>query len=258
MAGGAKYALSYAQWSAMGLPGYINVSDETAAALVDVPRSGTLLRNPANGVIYQIVSGARYQLSQSEWQALGMPGYVNVPVEFIERAADAVPGGPILLREPNGTIHQVVGCARYPLSLAEWQALGSPAYLTAPTGLITRIPTGVPTRPAVLRTRADGAIYQFVGGAKYRLSAAEWQALGTPAYTEVPPGLLAQITKTIPDEPVLMRDPGTSAIYQVEGGAKLMLTQAQWLALADRTYVDVPAAWLHSSRTDDDRAAQPL
>ncbi|NKY41162.1 trypsin-like serine protease, partial [Cellulomonas septica] len=245
VAGGAKYGLSYAQWAAMGLRGYTDVSDATAATLVDVPRDGTFLRNPADGGIYKIVSGTRYRLSATEWQALGSPGYTDVPVEFINRAPDAAAGGPALLRDPaNGSIYQVVGCSRYPLTLAQWQALGSPPYQPAPAGLISRIPTGVPTEPALLRDRTDGGIYQVAGTAKYRLSMAEWQALGSKPYTEVPPALLAQVTRTIPTRHVLLRNASTGEIFQVVGGAKRKLSSEQWLAMDDRTYVDVPVGWL--------------
>jgi hypothetical protein len=191
VAGGAKYGLSYAQWQAMGLPGYTDVSDATAAALGDVPRNGTFLRNPATGSIYQVVSGTRYGLS-----------------------------------------------------MTEWKALGTPAYVTAPFGLISRVPTGAPSGSAVLRDRTTGAIFQVVGGAKYLLSAAEWQAFAARGATEVPPGLLGQITKTIPDGPVLLRNGASGAIYLVESGTKRKLTLEQWQALPDRGYVDVPVGWL--------------
>jgi hypothetical protein len=246
VAGGAKYGLSYAQWAAMGLRGYTDVSDATAAALVDVPRDGTFLRNPADGGIFKIVSGTRYRLSAAEWQALGSPGYTDVPVEFINRAADAAAGGPALLRDPaNGSIYQVIGCSRYGLSLAEWQALGSPAFQPAPAGLIARIPTGAPTEAALVRDRTDGGIYQLAGGAKYRLSLAEWQALGSRPYTEVAPALLAKVTKSIPTRSVLMRNT-SGEIFQVVGGSKRKLTLAQWQAFEDQTFVEVPAGWLGS------------
>ncbi|MBO3095878.1 S1 family peptidase [Cellulomonas dongxiuzhuiae] len=246
VAGGAKYPLSYAQWSAMGLRAYADISVAAAAELADVPRDGTFLRDMATGSIHGITGGMPYALaSLGQWQALGSPAYVDVPVGFINRVADLPPAGPVILRDPaSGAIHQVVGCSRYQLSLAEWQALGSPAYIEASASLIDRVPTGVPTRPVILRDRADGSIVQVVGGAKHGLTMTEWQALGLPPYTEVPTGLLGRISKTVPDGPVLLRDPVTGSIHEVAGGVKRGLDLAQWQALENQAYVDVPARWL--------------
>jgi len=246
VAGGAKYPLSYAEWSAMGLRAYADISAADAAALADVPRDGTYLRDMVTGSIHGIIGGMPYALtSLSQWQALGSPAYVDVPVGFINTVADLPPAGPVMLRDPaSGAIHQVVGCSRYQLSMAEWQALGSPAYIEAPAGLISRVPTGIPTRPVVLRDRADGNIVQVVGGARYGLTMTEWQALGLPPYTEVPAGLLGRISKTVPDGPLLLRDPVTGAIHEVAGGVKRGLDLAQWQALESQAYVDVPAGWL--------------
>lgn len=244
VAGGAKHPLSYAQWSAMGLRGYTDVSDATAASLGDVPRDGTFLRNMDTGEIHQIIGGTRYRLaSVAEWRSIGAPGYVDVPPGFVTMVPDTAPAGPVLLRDPaTGTIHQVVGCSRYLLSQAEWQALQSPGYVQAPAALIERVPGGAPTGPAFLRDRTDGSIYQVVGGARYLLSMAEWQALGVPAYTDVPRGLLGQVTATVPSTPVLLRDVATGATYEVVAGLKRPLTASE--APGSQAPVTVPAGWL--------------
>ncbi|KGM02416.1 esterase [Cellulomonas cellasea DSM 20118] len=244
VAGGGKYELTYADWAAMGLRAYTDVSQATVDALRSAPRDNTYLRDP-DGTIHRVVSGARYGLSQDEWIALGKPGYVQVPAGFIANVSAGAPGGPVLLHDRvSGVIHQVVGCTRYPLSLEEWQALGSPAYLTVPSGFIARVPVGVPTSYALLRDRTTGGIYQTLGGAKYVLSPAEYQRLGSPAYTDVPAKLLGQVTGTVPSGSHVMRDVTSGAIYRVEGGKKRLLTPADWDALADKRYVDVPPAWL--------------
>lgn len=245
VAGGAKFPLSYKQWESMGLRPYTEVSAATAAALGDVPRNPTLLRDMVTGSIYQVVNGARYGLSMTEWKAMGYPGYVDVPAGFIDRTADAAPAGPIILRDPvTSAIHQVVGCARYQLSAQQWQALGNPAYVNAPGAFIARIPTGAPSGAAILREPTTGSIYQVVGRAKYGLTLVEWQGLGTPAYTEVPAGLIAQITGSVPDGPVLLRDKVTGGIVEVAGGSKRGLSLQQWQALENRSYTEVPAGWL--------------
>lgn len=244
VAGGAKHPLSYAQWSAMGLRGYTDVSAATAATLGDVPRDGTFLRNMDTGEIHQIIGGTRYRLaSVAEWRSIGAPGYVDVPPGFVTKVPDSAPAGPVLLRDPaTGTIHQVVGCSRYLLSQAEWQALQSPGYVQAPAALIERVPGGAPTGPAFLRDRTDGSIYQVVGGARYLLSMAEWQALGVPAYTDVPRGLLGQVTVTVLSTPVLLRDVATGATYEVVAGLKRTLPASQ--APGSQAPVTVPAGWL--------------
>lgn len=246
VAGGAKHQLTYPQWVAMGLRGYTDVTVAAAAALGDVPRDGTFLRNMDTGSIYQVIGGTRYGLaSVAEWRSIGTPGYVDVPPGFISKVADAAPAGPVLLRDPaTGGIHQVVGCSRYLLSQGEWEALGWPGYVQAPAALIERVPSGVPSMPAFLRDRTTGGIYQVVGGAKYLLTMAQWQALGVPAYTEVPPGLLGQITATVPRGVLLLRDGAAGAIYEVVDGAKRKLTYDQWQALENQELVSVPAGWL--------------
>ncbi|WP_258724741.1 S1 family peptidase [Cellulomonas sp. NS3] len=246
VAGGGAYELSYAEWAAMNLRGYTDVSQATVDSLRSAPRDNTFLRDP-DSAIHRVVSGARYRLSQDEWIALGQPAYVDVPAGFVAMLPEGAPGGPVLLRDPvSGVIHQVVGCTRYPLSLPEWQALGSPAYLTVPSGFIARVPVGVPTSYALLRDRSTGGIYQVLGGAKYVLSPAEWQRLGSPSYTDVPATLLGQVTGTVPSGSHLMRDVTSGAIFRVEGGTKRLLASAEWDALANKRYVDVPPAWLGS------------
>lgn len=244
VAGGAGYELAYEDWAAMKFRAYTDVSKATVDALRSAPRDGTFLREPG-GLIHQVISGARYRLSQEEWIDLRQPAYVDVPAGFVNDLPAGAPGGPALLRDgATGVIHQVVGCSRYPLSQAEWQALGSPAYRSAPGAFIARIPEGVPTAYALLRDRTTGGIFQVLGGAKYVLSPAEYQRLGSPAYTDVPPTLLGRVTGTVPTGSHLMRDVTSGAIYRVESGTKRLLTPAQWDALADKRYVDVAPAWL--------------
>ncbi len=246
VAGGAKYPLSYAQWQAMGLRPYTDVTAAAAAALGSVPSDGTVLRDMATGAAYQILSGTRQWVrSPAEHASIGSPTWVDVPAGFINRAVDLAPAGPVLLRNPeSGAIWQVVGCSRYHLTAAQLREIGSPTYYNVPPRVIDRVPSGIPTEPVFLRTTSTGAVYQVVGGAAHHLTPSEYTALGRPAHTDVPAALMNRITKTIPDGPIVLRDVTTGQKWEVAGGTKRPLTNAQWEALENRTYVDVHSRWL--------------
>lgn len=247
VAGGARYALSPAEWAAMQPRAFTQITAAAAATLGVVPRDNTFLRNASTGEIFQIVGGSRYWVrSTAELRTLGNPTATNVPVGFINRMPDLAPAGPVVLRDPvSGGIYLVVGCARHHVrSNAEWQEIGSPAAVPVTSRLIDRIPTGVPTQPVVARDRADGAIYLVVGGARYHLTAAENRALGLPAYTHVSRSWLATVDRTVPEGPVVLKDVTSGALFEVAGGTKRPLTQAQWQALESQAFVTVPSGWL--------------
>ncbi|ADG74163.1 hypothetical protein Cfla_1263 [Cellulomonas flavigena DSM 20109] len=48
----------------------------------------------------------------------------------------------------------------------------------------------------------------------------------------------------VPEGPIVLRDVASKQKWEVAGGTKRPLTDAQWKNLEDQTYVDVPTRWL--------------
>jgi hypothetical protein len=243
IAGSAKYHLSPAEYAAMGAPYARNVPARLVAGLGAVPADNTFLRDPASTAIYQVVSGAKYHLSPSEYAGLGSPAATNVPAGFIDRVTASVPVDSVFMRDPGTTaIYQIVGGARYHLSPAEYSDMGRPAAINVPAGFIDRTAT-VPRDGSFIRDITDGAIYQIVGGAKYHLSPSEYSALDSAPSTNVPHGLILSITATLPSSGYL-RNPDSGAIYQAINGAKYHLTPAEYAQLGSPAAVNVPVGFI--------------
>ncbi|MFB9362249.1 hypothetical protein, partial [Actinoplanes nipponensis] len=139
--------------------------------------------------------GAKYHLSPAEYAALGSPAAVNVPHGFVTAVTASVPAGSLVLRDPVSTaIYQVVNGAKYHLGVAEYAALGSPVSLNVPAGLLARLGAR-PTDGTLLRDPVSTAIYSITAGRKHHLTPAEYAALPSQAYTDVPAGFIA----TFPD-----------------------------------------------------------
>lgn len=246
VAGGAKYHLTPSEWQAIGPRGVTEVSQAAAAKLGSVPADGTVLRDHTTGAVHQIFSGTRQGVrSMTEHAAIGSPAWVDVPPGFIAKAVDKAPAGPVLLRNPEtGAIWQVIGCSRYPVAnTIELQEIGATHYNVHPR-VISRVPTGIPTEPVIVRTPRNGAIYQVVGGAAHHLSSAEYAALGSPSFTNVSDSFIKRFTATAPEGPIVLRDVTSKQKWEIAGGTKRPLTDTQWKNLEDQTYVDVPTRWL--------------
>ncbi|WP_285780862.1 hypothetical protein, partial [Microtetraspora sp. NBRC 13810] len=140
-----------------------------------VPRDGSFLRNAGNGGIFVVVGGAKYGLSAAEWSAMGQPGSVNVPVRVIDGYGAVPRDGSLLRNHVDGGIFVVAGGAKYGLSLAQWEAMGRPGSANVPPAFIGRLGAD-PGPGTLLRDHADGSIFVTVGGAKYGLTPAEYEA----------------------------------------------------------------------------------
>jgi hypothetical protein len=141
IAGGAKYALTAAQYAGLGSPSFTNVPIGFLYTLPALPRSGTFLRDRGTGSIFLVVGGAKYGLSYAEWQLLGFPTFTNAPIEWMA-GLGSIPTDGNYLRDPSdGTIYAMTGGKKKPLSYAEWSALGFPAFTNVPGGFLASIPT---------------------------------------------------------------------------------------------------------------------
>jgi rhodanese-related sulfurtransferase len=241
--GGARYHLSPAEYSALGTPTAINVPIGFINRTATEPRDGSFIRDITDGAIYQIVGGAKYHLSPSEYSALDSAPSTNVPHGLILSITRTLPSAGYLRNRDDGAIYQVINGARYHLSPAEYAELGAPAAVNVPVGFINRLGP-VPADNSFLRDISDTAIYQIVGGAKYHLTPAEYTALGTPAAVNVPHGFAAAVTGTQPAGSLILRDPVSTAIYQVVNGAKFHLNPAEYALLGSPAAINVPAGLL--------------
>ncbi|MFI7542436.1 hypothetical protein [Actinoplanes sp. NPDC049599] len=241
--GGARYHLSPAEYAALGGPAAINVPAGFINLTAAVPRDGSFIRDITDGAIYQIVGGAKYHLSPSEYSDLDSAPSTNVPHGLILSITRTLPSTGFVRNQDSGAIYQVINGAKDHLTPAEYVALGSPAAVNVPVGLLDRL-GAVPADNSFLRDLSDTAIYQIVGGAKYHLTPAEYTALGSPASVNVTHGFVAAVTGTRPAGSLVLRDPVSTGIYQVVNGAKFLLNPAEYAALGSPAAINVPAGLL--------------
>jgi hypothetical protein len=242
IAGGAKYHLSSAEWTAMGQPGSINVPVRFIDSYDAVPLDGTHLRSVTDGAIYLIAGGAKYHLSAAQWEALGKPGSTTVPLGFIDTLGDSPAPGTYLRSVVDGAIYVTVGGAKYHLSPGEYEALGSPTFSNAPQEWLGSFGSR-PADGSYLRSVADGAIYVTVGGAKYHLTPDEYQSLGSPAFATVPSAWV-DTYGSMPADGSYLRDVRNGAIWTVNAGKKRLLSFEEWTALGKPASTNVPAGFL--------------
>jgi hypothetical protein len=190
--GGAKYALTYAEWGMLGYPRAVNAPPNYVAQIDGIPLDGSHLRDVATGSIYVIAGGAKYHLSAAQYAALGNPSFTNVPIGLLYTLGNAPRNGTFLRNRSDGSIFLVVGGAKYGLSYAEWERLGFPTFTNVPIEWVQTF-GAIPADGNYLRDVTNGTIYAMAGGKKRALTYAEWSALGFPGFTNVPPGFLNTI-----------------------------------------------------------------
>ncbi|GLW09453.1 hypothetical protein Misp01_45820 [Microtetraspora sp. NBRC 13810] len=245
IAGGAP--IRFGSMEELTASGYAGVAMTAVPAgwmkkLPQDPRNGTYLRDAADGSISVIAGGAKYGLSAAEWNALGRPGSINVPIRFINEY-DGIPLDGTHLRNPvDGSIYLIAGGVKYGLTLAQWTALGKPASTNVPIGFINRL-TGPMQPGTLLRNSADGAIFVTVGGAKYHLSPAEYESLGSPTFANAPIEWINTFG-SMPADGSYLRDVRDGTIYAVNAGKKKPLTYDEWTALGKPASANVPVGFL--------------
>ncbi|MFC7480815.1 hypothetical protein ACFQX7_13375 [Luedemannella flava] len=217
----------------------------------DAPPPGSpdnsVLREPS-GAISLVVGGAPFHLTPDEYAELGYPPATAVPAGTFQQMPRLIANGTLVRTSGDGAIYIVAGSAKYHLSPAEYAALGSPAARNVPARLVSGL-GAVPGDNTFLRDPASTAIYQIVGGAKYHLSPAEYYALGAPAATNVPSGFINAVTGTVPAYSVFLRDPVSTAIYQIVGGARYHLSPSEYAAMGGPVAINVPAGFINRTTT---------
>jgi hypothetical protein len=211
------------------------------------PQNGSYLRNYADGSIYVIAGAAKYGLSLPEYNAMGRPLAVNVPVHFIAEFGPIPLDGSHLRNPADTSVYVVAGGAKYGLTLPQYDALGRPAATNVPIGFINTL-SDDPLPGTHLRNRADTSVYLTVGGAKYGLSWEEYNALGHHPCTNVPIEWINSF-KAIPADGSYLRNPDDGSIYAIENGKKRGLSYDEWLALGKPASTDVPVGFLNTIPT---------
>jgi hypothetical protein len=240
--GGVPFHLNPEEYAALGSPAFSSVPAGTFERMPTIIANGTLVRGP-DGAVYIVAGSAKYHLSRAEYVALSSPPFVNVPVRLLA-ALDSSPNDNTFLRDAaNGAIYQIAGNAKYYLGPADYSSLGSPAATNVPVGFINSITVSIPSQPVFLRDPANGAVFEVVGGAKYHVTPAEYAALGSPQFTNVPAGFINRIGTT-PADGTFLRDVASGAIYQIIGGAKYHLSPYEYSALDSTPATNVPAGFL--------------
>ncbi|MFB9362250.1 hypothetical protein ACFFSO_29760, partial [Amorphoplanes nipponensis] len=207
----------------------------------------SVLREP-NGAISLVVGGAPFHLTPAEYAALGSPPATAVAAGTFAAMPGVIANGTFVRTADDGAIYEIAGSAKYHLSPAEYAALGGPPARNVPNRLVAGL-GAVPADNTFLRDPASTAIYQVVAGAKYHLGPAEYAGLGSPAATNVPAGFIDTVTGSVPADSVFLRDPGTTAIYQIVGGARYHLSPAEYAAMGSPTAINVPAGFIARTAT---------
>jgi hypothetical protein len=211
------------------------------------PENGKLYREPS-GVIAVIIGGApaRFQ-NMAELIAAGYENtpFTQVPANYFRALPQTPRNGSYVRDFTTKAISVVVGGAKYHLSAAEWDALGNPSAINAPASFLDDF-DDVPVPGTVLRDHTTGAIHIVAGGARYHLSAAQYAALDSPPFTNVPPGFVNSLP-TRPADGTYLRNPATGAIYLIVGGAKYHLTSmAELDEVGGPTFTNVPMEWINT------------
>lgn len=250
IAGGAPVRFhSMAELAAAGYGGtsFTSVPAGWLNDLPQDPRNGSYLRDYVDGSIYVLAGAAKYGLSLPEYNAMGRPFAINVPVYFLDEFG-AIPLDGSHLRNPvDGSIYVVAGGAKYGLTLPQYDALGRPSSTNVPIGFINGLRDD-PLPGTYLRDRADSSVYLTVGGAKYGLSWDEYHALGNHTCADVPIEWISSFT-AIPADGSYLRNPADGSIYAMAGGRKRGLSYEEWLALGRPASTNVPVGFLDTIPT---------
>jgi hypothetical protein len=195
--GGAK--VQFISWPEYVAAGYeratfTNVAARHIASIGDVPRDGTLLRDPATGTIAIVAGGARFMFVT--WDEYVRAGYerapfTNVPLRAIEVLGQIPRDGTLLHDKVTGTIAVIAGNAKFPFATwSEYVASGyqRTPFTTVPLRIIQTF-SDVPLDGTLLRDPASGTIVSVVAGTKYAFrSWEEYVAAGysNATFTNVP------------------------------------------------------------------------
>ncbi|WP_329427444.1 hypothetical protein OG339_45225 [Streptosporangium sp. NBC_01495] len=214
--------------------------------MISAPVEGRLYREPS-GTIAVVAGGAPVRFSSmEELNASGYEGapFTNVPAGWLNTLPQSPRDGTYLRNAADGGISVIAGGAKYGLSHPEWTALGQPASINVPIRLINTY-GAVPRNGTYLRNHANGNIVIIAGSAKYSLTAAQYDTLGKPAFTNVPIGFINRIG-TDPTNGTYLRNPVTASVYLTVGGAKHGLSYDEWIALGQPAPTNVPIEWINT------------
>ena len=192
-----------------------------------------------------VIGGAPFLLTPEEYKGLGTPMYTSVPAGTFASMPGVIADGTVIRTYTDGVISIVAGGARYRFTPAEYAAMGNPAFVNIPPRLLAVLDSS-PDDGTILRDHTNGDIYQITGNARYYLKEGDWDDLGRPGFTNVPPGFLAAIAATVPVEPTFLRHVRTGAVHQVVGGYGYHLTPEEYELLHRPAFTNVPAGRLNS------------
>jgi hypothetical protein len=142
MVRGARYYLTYAEYTDLGYPAWVGApAGFLARSTSVVPSGASFLRDPVSGLIVQVIGGVKYGLTLPEWMALGPQPTIHVPAGFIAGIPTGVPSGQWFLRDiGTGAIFEVIGGTKRLLTYAEYVSRGAPPAINIPSAWIASIP----------------------------------------------------------------------------------------------------------------------
>ena len=186
------------------------------------PRRATVDRIPRAGDIAQ-------------WDGIGYSNHVA----YVEYVAHNPDGSVAWIATSEAKHHKGRGGARRAIYVPGTSAYNGAEFIhiggTPPSA------TPALGEGSIART-PDGKIWVIAGGAKYHLSGTEWAQLGYPAYVSVPTTALDAFG-SMPGTTIL-RNSSTGVIYQIIGGFKQPLHDAEYAAIGRPAAVSVPAGFI--------------
>lgn len=197
-----------------------------------------------DGTVYQVTGGAAYALSAAEYATLGSPVFTDVAADALE-GFGTIPESGTFMRDPSTqTIYLIVGKTRYALNSEEYASLGRPPAADSAYRFIRKAPEAPVQGRAYVKTPTSDQVFQMIGGARYALSADEYATLGRPEVQVVPSGLIKRTTLEAPTTAVVMKSMSSGAIYQIVGGTRYELSNAEYVDLGNPPVYLAPSAFI--------------
>ena len=233
---GQQAALTNVEYDALRAPDFITLPEDAfirLTKLVPDVAPGELLKSPVADPVYRVENGAKFQLTPTEYDALGRPEPTLWAQAFLNRLHDPVPTEKIVyVRDDTGNRYQVIDGHWAPLTDAEYVALGSPVLLH---GSQEDVESRDTTRPAVavddlLKSPTELDVYRVFDGHLYPLSQSRYNDLTNKSYSVWAAGFLGQFGD--PEEPQtasFVKGSG-DAVYQMIDEKLGQLTELEYAA----------------------------
>jgi CHAP domain len=239
------------------LSSIVAVTDASFNALSAAPPNGIVLRDASgSNDRYAAADGVALYIGGGDWTADGYSTQSTyaVPSSWLAAASAAsLPDGSVL-RDASGSNDRYAeagGAALY-VNGGDWTADGystQTAYAVPSSWLAAQIAKTVPNGSVLRDASGTNDRYAAADGAALHISSSDWTTDGYSTLTPlaVPSSWLAgAVTKSVPNETVLISAAGGASRYLMVGGEAVYLNDNDWTTEGFESLptATVPGAWL--------------